>query len=31
MVDEESHWTDLSVSGEEDNSTIVLAHYIFWF
>ena len=31
MVDEESPWTDLSVSGEEDHSTILLAHYIFGF
>ena len=42
MVDEDSHstqppwgqgWhsTDLSVSGEEGHSTILLAHYIFWF
>ena len=31
MVDEESQWTDLNVSCEEDNSTILLAHYIFWF
>ena len=23
--------TDLSVSGEESHSTILLAHYIFWF
>ena len=31
MVDEDSHSTDLSVSGEEDHSTILLAHYIFGF
>ena len=32
MVDEhESHSTDLSVSGEEGHSTILLAHYILWF
>ena len=31
MVDEDSHSTDLSVSGEEAHSTILLAHYIFWF
>ena len=31
MVDEDSHPTDLSVSGEEGHSTILLAHYIFWF
>ena len=31
MVDEESHWTDLSVSGEEDHSTMLLARYIFCF
>ena len=30
VVDEDSHSTDLSVSGEEDHST-TLAHYIFWF
>ena len=30
MVDEDSHSTDLSVS-EEGHSTILLAHYIFWF
>ena len=29
MVDEDSHSTDLSVSGEEGHSTILLAHYIF--
>ena len=31
MVDEDSHSTDLSVSGEEGHSTILLAHYIFCF
>ena len=31
MVDEDSHSTDLSVSGEEGNLTILLAHYVFWF
>ena len=31
MVDEESHSTDLSVSGAEGHSTILLTHYIFWF
>ena len=31
MVDEDSHSTDLSVSGEEGLSTILLAHYIFWY
>ena len=31
MVDEDSHSTDLSVSGEEVHSTILLAHYIFGF
>ena len=32
MVDEhQSHSTDLSVSGEEGHSTILLAHYILWF
>ena len=30
MVDEDSHSTDLSVL-EEGHSTILLAHYIFWF
>ena len=30
-VDEDSHSTDSSVSGEESNSLILLAHYIFWF
>ena len=30
MVNEDSHSTDLSVS-EEGHSTILLAHYIFWF
>ena len=29
MVNE--HSTDLSVSGEESHSTILLAHYIFGF
>ena len=29
MVDEDSHSTDLSVSGEEGHSTILLAHYNF--
>ena len=28
MVDEDSHSTDLSVSGEEGHSTILLAHNI---
>ena len=27
MMDEDSHSTDLSVSGEEGLSTILLAHY----
>ena len=31
MVDEDSHSTDLSVSGEEGYLTILSAHYIFWF
>ena len=31
MMDEDSCSTDLSVSGEEGHSTILLAHYIFWF
>ena len=31
MVDEDSRSTDLSVSGEEVHSTVLLAHYIFWF
>ena len=31
MVDEESHWIDLSVSGEEDHSTILFTRYIFLF
>ena len=31
MVNEDSHSTDLSVSGEEDHLTILLAHYSFWF
>ena len=31
MVDDDSHSTDLSVSGEEGHSTILLAHYVFWF
>ena len=31
IVDEDSHSTDLSVSGEEGHSTILLAHYVFWF
>ena len=31
MVDEDSHSTDLSVSGEEGHSTTLLAHYIFGF
>ena len=30
MVNEDSHSTDLSVS-EGGHSTILLAHYIFWF
>ena len=32
-VDEDSHWADLSVLGEEGHWTIafLLAHYIFWF
>ena len=30
MVDEDSHLTELSVSGEERLSTISLAHFIFW-
>ena len=29
MLEEDSHPTDLSVSGEEGHSTILLAHYIF--
>ena len=28
-MDKASHATDLSVSGEEDRSAILLAHYIF--
>ena len=28
-MDKASHATDLSVSGEEDPSAILLAHYIF--
>ena len=31
MVEEDSHPTDLSASGEEGHSTILLAHYSFWF
>ena len=31
MVDEDSHSTDLSVSGEEDHLTILLAYYNFGF
>ena len=31
MVVEDSHATDLSVSGEKGHSTTLLAHYIFWF
>ena len=31
MVDEDSHSTDLSVSGEEGYLTILSAHYIFCF
>ena len=31
MVDEDSHATDLSVSGEKGHSTTSLAHYIFSF
>ena len=31
MVDEDSHSTDLNVSGEEGHSTILLAHYLFLF
>ena len=31
MVDKDSHSTDLSVSGEEGYSTILLVRYIFWF
>ena len=31
MVNDDSHSTDLRVSGEEGHSTILLAHYIFWF
>ena len=30
MVDEDSHSSYLSVSGEEGHSTILLANYIFW-
>ena len=30
-VDEDSNSTDLSVSGDESHSLILLAHYIFWF
>ena len=30
MVDEDSHSTDLSVSGEEGYVTILSASYIFW-
>ena len=30
MVEEDWHSTDLSASGEEGHSTILLAHYIFW-
>ena len=29
--DEVAHTTDLSVSGEEGHSTILLTHYSFWF
>ena len=29
MANEDS--TDLSVSGEESHSIVLLAHYIFWF
>ena len=29
-VDEDSHSTDFSVSGEEGHSTILLVHYFFW-
>ena len=31
MVNEDSHSTNLSVSGEEGHSTILLANYFFWF
>ena len=31
MVDEDSHSTDLGVSGEEGRSKILLAHFIFRF
>ena len=31
MVDEDSHSTDLNVSGEDGYLTILSAHYIFWF
>ena len=31
MGDEDSDSIGLSVSGEEDHLTILLAHYIFWF
>ena len=31
MVDEDSHSTDLSVSGEEGYLAVLSAHYIFWF
>ena len=31
MVDKDSHSSDLSVSGKEGHSTILLAHYFFWF
>ena len=31
MVDEDSNSTYSSVLGEEDQSTILLAHHIFWF
>ena len=31
MVEENSHSTDLSVSGEGGHSIILLAHDIFWF
>ena len=31
MVDEDSHSYNLSVAGEEDHSTILLAHYFFRF
>ena len=31
MVDEDSHSTDFSVSGEEGHSKILLGHYFFLF